>query len=98
MPYPTRYSSRSYKEYEKILQYVFENFGPEKAVEVDMYFESVIDMITINPGMFPFSDKKKNIRRCVVSPQTTLYFRFLGEYVEIISFRGNRMDPKTIGL
>jgi hypothetical protein len=63
-----------------------------------MYFEEIIDQIAINPRLFPYSDKKKSLRRCVISPQTTLYYRFKGEYVELVSFRGNNMNPKTLGL
>lgn len=55
-------------------------------------------MIAINPYMFPYSNKKENLRRCVISPQTTLYYRFLGEYIELVSFRGNQMNPETLGL
>ena len=73
MPYPVRYSTRSFLEYEKILDYVLEDFGAEVAAQVDAYFEEVIDRIAINPRLFPYSDKKKNLRRCVISPQTTLY-------------------------
>lgn len=98
MPYPVRYSTRSYVEYEEILEYVSGKFGILVAAKVDMYFEEVIDQIAINPSLYPYSNKKKNLRRCVISPQTTLYYRFNGEYVELASFRGNKMDPKTLGL
>jgi plasmid stabilization system protein ParE len=98
MPYPVRYSSRSYKEYESILNYVSENFGISKAAEVDMHFERIIDLIAVNPKMFPYSDKMKDVRRSVISPQTTLYYRFTGEYIELVSFRGNKLDPESLGL
>ena len=87
MPYPVRYSTRSYHEYEAILDYVSEEFGAAVAARVDAYFEEAIDQIAINPRLFPYSDKKKNLRRCVISPQTTLYYRFNGECVELASFR-----------
>jgi plasmid stabilization system protein ParE len=98
MPYPVRYSTRAYIEYESILEYVFGKFDIAKAAEIDIYFENVIDMIAINPNMFPYSNKKENIRRCVISPQTTLYYRFSGECVEHVSFRSNKMNPETLGL
>lgn len=98
MSYPVRYSSRSYEEYEELLDYIEKRFGIAKAAEVDLYFESIIDLISINPLISPYSDKRKHLRRCVVSPQTTIYYRFTGEYVEIASFRGNKMNPKTLGL
>ncbi|HLN75332.1 MAG TPA: type II toxin-antitoxin system RelE/ParE family toxin [Prolixibacteraceae bacterium] len=98
MAYPIRYSNRAYSEYASIIEYIIEKFGIEIAKKVDNYFEEVIIQISINPLLFPYSDKKKNLRRCVISPQTTLYYRFGGEYIEIVSFRGNKMNPKTLEL
>jgi len=98
MLYPVRYSSRAYNEYENLLDYVLENFGIAKAAQVDAYIDGIIDLIATNPRLYPYSNKKQNIRRCVISPQTTLYYRFLGECVELASFRGNKMNPDTINL
>lgn len=96
MSYSIRYSTRAYIEYEQIIDYVFEEFGYEVAARVNMYFEDVIGHIAINPFIYPYSDKMKNLRRCIISPQTTLYYRFNGEYVELVSFRGNRMNPEAL--
>jgi len=98
MPYPVRYSIRAVAEYEQILDYIVEEFGIETAAEVDLHFEEVIDQISINPFLYPYSNKSKNLRRCVLSSQTTLYYRFKDECVELASFRGNRMNPKTLRL
>jgi len=98
MAYSVRYSIRSYQEYDAILDYVADKFGSAVASRVDIYIEEIIDQIAINPQQFPYSDKRKNLRRCVISPQTTLYYRFDGECVELASFRGNRMDPKAMNL
>lgn len=98
MSYPVRYSSRAYIEYESILTYIFDKFGTESALKVDIYFEEVINQISINPYLYPYSDKRKNLRRCVLNYQTTLYYRFNGEYVELVSFRGNKMNPITLEL
>lgn len=93
-----RYSIRAYNEYEEILDYIVENFGYEVAAKVNAHFEEIIDQIAINPFLYPSSNKVKSLRRCVISQQTTMYYRFNGESVEIASFRGNRMNPKSIGL
>jgi len=97
MAFPIRYSTRAYIEYEQILEYVSTKFGIEIAMKVDQYFEEVLEQISLNPYMFPLSDKKKDVRRCVISEQTTLYYRFTKEYIELISFRGNKMDPESLG-
>ena len=98
MPYIVRYSTRASIEYQEILEYVFKNFGVVVAAKVDAYFDEVIDSIPINPHLYPYWDITENIRRCVLSSQTTLYYRFTGEYVELIRFKGNPMGPQTIGL
>jgi plasmid stabilization system protein ParE len=98
MSYPVRYSTRAYIEYEEILDYVFNRFGADTAFKVDQHFEEVIDNIAINPFLYPLSGKQANLRRCVISPQTTLYYRFNGECIELASFRGNRLNPKTLNL
>ncbi len=98
MLYPVVYSTRAYIEYEDILEYVSGKFGIATAAKVDTYFEGVVNQISINPFLYPYSDKKKNLRRCVINYQTTLYDRFSGEIVELVSFRGNKMNPKTLGI
>ena len=98
MAYPVRYSTLAYIEYEDILEYISGKFGIAIAAKVDTYFEEVVNQTSINPFLYPYSDKKKNLRRCVINYQTTLYYRFSGEYVELVSFRGNKMNPKTLGL
>lgn len=98
MPYPVRYSTRALIEYENILEYISGKFGITVAAKVDTYFEDVVTQISINPFLYPCSDKRKNIRRCVINYQTTLYYRFSGEYVELVSFRGNKMNPNTLDL
>lgn len=98
MPYQVRYSTRAYIEYEEILDYVVEKFGLKIAAKVDAHFEEVINQISINPNLYPYSDKIKNLRRCVISSQTTLYYRFNGEFVELASFRGNKLEMEDLGL
>jgi plasmid stabilization system protein ParE len=75
MPFEVRYSSRAYYEYEEILEYVSNKFGVSVAAKVDIYFAKVIDQIAINPLLYPYSIKVKNLRRCVINPQITLQCR-----------------------
>ncbi len=95
MPYPIRFSIRAYSEYESILQYVADNFGILKALEVDNHYEGIINQIASNPEMYLSSQKYSEIRRCVFSRQIFLYYRFTGEFVELISFRANKMDSDS---
>jgi hypothetical protein len=59
MPYPVRYSTMAYIEYEEIIGYIFAKYGSLVAANVDIYFNKVIDQISINPFLYPQSDKKR---------------------------------------
>jgi plasmid stabilization system protein ParE len=98
MPFQIRYSPRALAEYESILDYLILNFGLARTIEIDAYFDNVIRQISLTPKMYPLFDTKRKIRRSVISKQTTLYYRISGKYIELISFRGNFMNPDEINL
>lgn len=89
-----RYSLKAKQEYSAIISYIIQNFGLEKAILVDGYFEKVIRQISINGEMYPLFDKRRKIRRCVISKQTTLFYRVERKNLELVSFRGNLMNPE----
>ena len=98
MPLQIQYSQRASMEYKEILNYVILNFGVDKAAEIDILFEKIIFQISIHPKMYPIFDKQRKIRKCVISTQTSLYYRISGKYLQLVSFRGNLMNPKEIKL
>lgn len=93
MPLQIRYSQRAKSEYKELLAYIILNFGIQKATDTDAVFEKLIHQISENPKMYSLFDEHKNIRKCVISKQTSLYYRISGKYIELVSFRGNLMNP-----
>lgn len=96
MPLQIKYSRRAGNEYKQLLEYIIKNFGMAKAIMIDSIFEKILYQISANPFMYPLFHRKRNIRRCVISKQTTLYYRISGDYIELVSFRGNLMNPDKI--
>jgi plasmid stabilization system protein ParE len=82
MPLQIRYSQRARSEYKELLTYIILNFDIQKATEIDAVFEKLINQISENPKMYPLFFKRKKIRRCVISKQTSLYYRISGKYIE----------------
>jgi plasmid stabilization system protein ParE len=91
-------SSRASKEYEEIVQYITDNFGKIKAMDVEEKYGRVVNQIAKNPLLFSVFNLKKNIRKCVLSPQTTLYYSVADTHIELISFRNNFKNPKTLNI
>jgi plasmid stabilization system protein ParE len=92
------YSLRASDEFEDILQYLTDRFGNKSAEEVKAHFVKTIEQIANNPSQFPYFSKRKKIRKCVISSQTTLYYRLDEDVVNLLSFRSNFMNPRTKNL
>ena len=54
-----------------------------------------IQRIATNPESCPKSDEFEGIYKCVVSKQTSFYYR-ISTVIEIITITDNRQDPDTI--
>jgi len=60
--------------------------------------ETTLQIISIHPAMFPFYNKEKAVRRCVLSPQTTIYYHDIPaeNKIVIITLFDNRRNPKAL--
>ncbi len=89
-----RYSLRARHEEIDILEYVLQKFGHNKAKEVYVSIEKTLEQLSNAPEMYRESNKRKGLRKCVFSKQTSIYYRIKEDHIEIVSFRPNRKDPK----
>jgi plasmid stabilization system protein ParE len=58
--------------------------------------DKVIYLIQSNPEIFPKSELNIKYRKCVLSKQTTIYYKFNTKRVDIITFFDTRQDPNKI--
>ncbi|MBI0400835.1 MULTISPECIES: type II toxin-antitoxin system RelE/ParE family toxin [Cyclobacterium] len=88
-----RYSLRARQEEMELLDYVLQNFGQKKAKEIYLLLEKRLDQLSESPEMYRESNKRKGLRKCVFSKQTSIYYRVKEDHIEIVSFRPNRKNP-----
>lgn len=93
MTFAIRYSLRAKIEQIELLDYILQKFGQKKAKEVFDKIEKTLNLISNAPEMFPESKRKMGLRKCVFSKQTSIYYRINRDYIEVVSFRSNRVDP-----
>ncbi|MEX2592884.1 MAG: type II toxin-antitoxin system RelE/ParE family toxin [Anditalea sp.] len=94
MALTVRYSLRARHEEIELLEYVVRKFGQKKAKEIYVCIEKTLDRISKAPEMYRESNKRKGLRKCVFSKQTSIYYRIREDQIEVVSFRPNRKDPK----
>lgn len=58
--------------------------------------DKVIYLIQSEPEIFPKSQFNKKIHKCVITKQSTLFYKFNNKRVEIIAFFDTRQDPNKI--
>ena len=93
MKLKVRYSLHARHEEIELLEYIHHRFGVNKAKEVYNKIEKVLEEVSLTPEMYRVSKKKNNLRKCVLSKQTSIYYRINEEHIEVISFRANRKNP-----
>lgn len=93
--YKVVWSDNALAELKDIISYLESNWTKKEITKFFKKLEKTINQISINPLMFPKTEKKESVRRCVISKQLTMYYQTDNNYLYIISLFDNRRDPKT---
>jgi len=91
--YTLRWSERAANDYERLVDYLIEKWGIEITLDVIHKFERAFSQIEKYPEHYPVFLEKKNIRRLVVSPQTSIFFKIEDDVIELIALFDNRQSP-----
>lgn len=90
------FSESAKRDLEFLLAYLEEKWS----VRVKYAFVDELDLalqaMSEFPASFPSSVLKRDIRKCVVSKQTTLYYRTKKNEIEVIAIFDSRRDPKEL--
>ena len=92
------WSPRSKLDYTKLIDYLIEEWGQQSSDNFKDRLREVLNRISENPALYQASKKKSNIRRCVVSKQTSLYYRVKKREIELITFFDTRQHPSKRNL
>jgi plasmid stabilization system protein ParE len=88
-----KWTLQAEKDYISILTYIQSEFSSKEVKKFSNKIQKVLLLLTKTPLMFPFSEKR-GVNRCVISKQTTIYYRCKKGHIELIRFWDNRQNPK----
>ncbi|WP_419801342.1 type II toxin-antitoxin system RelE/ParE family toxin [Mucilaginibacter sp.] len=89
------WSPLSKSSYYNILVYLEENWTIKELEKFVNRTEEVLNQIHVNPLLYPFSNEG-NIHKCVITKQTSLYYRIKSNSIELLVFWDNRQNPKKL--
>lgn len=89
-------SKRAASKLNGILFYLEKEWSAKVKNEFIDKFEHSINIIKEKPNIFPSSIKYPKIRRCVVTKQISVFYKFDNSKVYIITLFDNRQDPNKL--
>jgi plasmid stabilization system protein ParE len=95
MRYRIRWSNQARISYLSILEYLEISWSFKEVEGFSKRLEEVIAFASVNPKIYPKSDKN-NVRRAVVTRQVSLFFEINGEFVDLLFLWDNRQDPTNM--
>lgn len=90
------FSKRSKIQLELLLEYLEIRFSILIQQKFIVKFDQIILIINKNPDTFVKSEINKEIRKCVISKQTTLYYSYNSKEIRILSIFDTRQNPNKI--
>jgi plasmid stabilization system protein ParE len=76
----------------RINQYLLENWSERVRDNFIKKLRKSVAIMQTMPFAYPVSNTKTTLRKCVITPQTSLYYTIKGETVVIVSVLDNRMN------
>ena len=89
-------SKRAAKNLDKLLEYLENEWTVKVRDEFINRLDNSLKIIAKNPDSFPNSDFIKGLHKCVITKQTTLYYRFDKKHIYVITIFDNRQNPKKL--
>jgi len=90
------WSQEAINNLEEILDYLILNWSQKEVVRFKKKLSKQIDLIIQFPKMFPVSVYNTELRKAVLSKQTTLFYKIKGNEIFLVYLFVNARDIKTI--
>lgn len=81
---------------EKLFKYLIENWTQKVKSDFVKKLDNKIILLKEYPESFPESEKKKGLRKCVITKHTTMFYEFNSNQINIITFFDTRQNPEKL--
>lgn len=90
--YKILWTDHALKELTKTYSYLETHFTEREMRKLSIEIDKTLQLISVNPNLFPIS-KHKGVRRVVITKFNTMYYIKRERTIEILSFFSNRQNP-----
>ena len=94
--YKILWSDEALKNLKLIIEYLENNWTQKELTQFAKLLDKRLALIEHNPYSFPLIDNYSNLRRSVLSKQTSIYYQIIGQNVRLITLFDNRQNPEQL--
>lgn len=91
--YKIQWSESAVSDYKNIIAYLEDKWSEKEIRGFVGKLDKRLNLIAINPRLFPRTKKKANIRRSVLTKETVIYYKVNGHIVRIVALFDTRLNP-----
>ncbi|PKP39926.1 MAG: type II toxin-antitoxin system RelE/ParE family toxin [Bacteroidetes bacterium HGW-Bacteroidetes-13] len=91
-----RLSKRAIRKLNSLLVYLEEEWSTKAKHEFILKLDKSLKQIQKLPDSFPESEKIRGLRKCVVTKQTTVFYKYSETTIDVITIFDNRQNPKSL--
>ena len=94
--YKIIWTDEALKNLTGIIDYLEHRWTEREIKNFAKLLDRQLNLIQSNPDLFPTSPTSDRLRKCVLSKQTTIYYRLDNDEIRIITLFDNRQNPKRL--
>ena len=92
-PLEVFWSDRASRDFKNIISYLKIKWSEKEINNFISKLNQAVYLISSRPHLFALTSQRGNLRRCVLTKQTTIYYQEHNGKIYIISLYDNRRDP-----
>jgi len=91
-----RFSKSASTKLENLLYYLEKEWSKKVKADFILKLDNSLLQIQNHPNSFPASEKINGLRKCVVTKQTTIFYKYSDHGIYVVALFDNRQDPGII--
>jgi plasmid stabilization system protein ParE len=96
--YKLLWSDKALDDLQNMINYLSENWTRKEIQNFARRLDQRLELIVVNPRLFPKTAKRKDIRKSVLTKHTVIYYETKESTVTIVALFDPRQHPKKLKL
>jgi plasmid stabilization system protein ParE len=92
MEFSVELSDRARRDIEEIAEFLTSNWSAKTKMDFLLALTKQMELISKMPYLYKASQKKIDVRECIMNKHTVIYYRVLSDSVEIITVQGTKQE------